>query len=125
MTPLQSRMIEDMKLAGHAARTQQIYLGAVRALVKHSGNRSPDQLSEEEVRKYLVDLLERGARGTIKTSHYGIRFFYQNTLGVDWMLFKKRSGFPSRSGCLRRSRMPRYSAFSVPSATPFIAAVSA
>ena len=35
MTPLRTRMIEDMKLAGLAAKTQEVYLQAVRALAKH------------------------------------------------------------------------------------------
>lgn len=126
MSPLRERMIEDIKLAGHASATQKSYLRAVSKLSKHYGNRSPDRLSEEEeVRQYLVGLQERGARGTIQTSHYRIRFFYRNTLCVDWVLFKKRSGSPSRSGCRRRSRMARCRAFSVPSTTPFTAAVLA
>jgi hypothetical protein len=125
MTQLRTRMIEDMRLAGHAARTQQLYVQAVRALSKHYGNRPPDQLSEEEVRRYLLSVREHGARGTIQTSHYGIKFFYRQTLGVDWALFKKRSDFPSRGACRSRFPMPRYSVSSAPSATPFIAAASA
>src|SRR6202008_2069607 len=97
MSPLRARMIEDMKLAGLAATTQEIYLQAVRSLAKHY-NRSPELLAEEEVRRYLLDVRERNARGSFKTSHYGIQFFYRNTLGQDWALFKKRSGFPSRGG---------------------------
>ena len=125
MTALRERMIEDMKLAGHTATTRQSYLRAVTRLSKHCGNRAPDELSEEEVRRYLLWVRERSARGTIQVSHYGIRFLYQNTLGVDWVLFKKRSDFPSRSGCRSRFPMARYSVFSRPSATPFTAAVSA
>src|ERR1700709_2731688 len=101
MSPLRARMIEDMKLAGLAATTQEIYLQAVRSLAKHY-NRSPELLAEEEVRRYLLDVRERNARGSFKTSHYGIQFFYRNTLGLDWALFKKRSGSPSRGGCRRR-----------------------
>ena len=39
---LRARMIEDMKLAGLAATTQEIYLQAVRSLAKHY-NRSPER----------------------------------------------------------------------------------
>ena len=46
-------MIEDMKLAGLAAGTQTTYIDAVRKLAAHY-RRSPDQLSEEEVRAYLA-----------------------------------------------------------------------
>jgi|SRR5512134_2098907 Phage integrase, N-terminal SAM-like domain len=125
MTPLRRRMIEEMKLAGLAAKTQEVYLQAVSALVKHYGNRSPEDLGEEEVRRYLLDVREKGARGTFKTCHYGIQFFYRNTLGKDWALFKKRSGFRSKSGCRRPFPMPRWGAFSMASAIRSTGAVSA
>ena len=75
MTPLRQRMIDDMRLAGFAARTRDVYIQAVRRLAAHY-MRSPDVLSEEEVRTYLLHLRdERGvARGTFKTNHGGIRF---------------------------------------------------
>ena len=74
-------MIEDMTLAGLAVRTQQIYAQAVRRLAAHY-HRSPDLLSEEEVRTYLLGLRRRGvARGTFQTSQYGLRFFHRHTLG--------------------------------------------
>src|ERR1700694_4005288 len=101
MSPLRARMIEDMKLAGLAATTQEIYLQAVRSLAKHY-NRSPELLAEGDVARYRREFRERNARDSYKTSHYGIQFFYRNTLGQDWALFKKRSGFPSRGGCRRR-----------------------
>jgi len=88
MSPLRARMIEDMKLAGLAATTQEIYLQAVRSLAKHY-NRSPELLAEEEVRRYLLDVRERNARGSFKTSHYGIQFFYRNTLARTGRCLKK------------------------------------
>ena len=124
MTPLRTRMIEDMKLGGLAAKTQEVYLQAVSALAKHY-KKSPELLTEEEVRRYLLDVRERNARGSFKTCHYGIQFFYRTTLGQDWALFKKRSGCPSRSGCRRPFPMPRFGAFSARSATRSTAAVSA
>src|SRR5262252_5852750 len=95
MSPLRARMIEDMKLAGLAPTTQEIYLQAVRSLAKHY-HRSPELLAEEEVRRYLLDVRERNARGSFKTSHYGIQFFYRNTLGKDWALFKKKIRLPKQ-----------------------------
>jgi integrase/recombinase XerD len=55
MSPLCARMIEDMTLAGLALGTQQNYAQAVRRLSAYY-HRSPDQLSEEEVRGYPLDL---------------------------------------------------------------------
>jgi hypothetical protein len=83
-------MIQDMKLSGLASTTQARYIDAVSRLAAHF-KRSPNLLSEEEVRAYLVGLRERGiARGTFKTNHYGIQFLYRNTLNRDWPLFLKK-----------------------------------
>jgi len=49
MSPLRQRMIEEMKLAGLASATQAIYIAAVCSLAAYY-RRSPDELSEEEVR---------------------------------------------------------------------------
>ncbi|MBF0127881.1 MAG: phage integrase N-terminal SAM-like domain-containing protein [Magnetococcales bacterium] len=100
MSPLRQRMLEDMELGGLAPRTRETYVQAVYALAAYY-RRSPDELSEEDVRAYLLDLKARGvARGTFKTSHYGIRFLYCQTLNRDWPLFgKKRSVSPSPSVC--------------------------
>ena len=119
MTPLRLRMIEDMTLAGLAAGTQAVYIQAVRRLAAHY-RRSPDQLSEDEVRAYLLALRERGvALGTFKTNQGGIQFLYRRTLERDWPLFgKKRFVSPVRSDCRRPCPMPRSAAFSAPSGTP-------
>jgi integrase-like protein len=111
MSPLRARMIEDMILAGLAASTQAVYVEAVRRLAAHY-RRSPDELSEAEVRSYLLGLRAKGiARGTFKSNHYGIQFLYRHTLDRDWPLFsKKRFASRSRSACPMRSPTPRSAA---------------
>ena len=90
MSPLRMLMIEDMKLAGLSPGTQATYIDAVRKLAAYY-RRSPDQLSEEEVRAYILNLRERGAaRGTFKANYYGIRYLYRYTLNRDWALFSKK-----------------------------------
>jgi hypothetical protein len=80
-------MIEDMMLAGLAEGTRNGYVRAVRQLAAFY-RRAPDQLSEEEVRRYLRDLRQRGvARGTFQIAQYGLQFFYCQTLGRAWELF--------------------------------------
>jgi hypothetical protein len=93
MSPLRARMIEDMILAGLAEGTQKHYVRAVRQLTAYY-RRTPDQLSEEEVRHYLLHLRQRGvARGTFQIARYGLQFFYGNTLGhregmmIGWLRF--------------------------------------
>lgn len=106
MTPLRMRMIEDMRTAGLTSGTQAIYLDGVRRLAAHY-RRSPDLLSEEEVRAYLIGLRERGvALGTFKTNHGGIQFLYRQTLDRDWQLFGKKKDPPAEAaapaGCFTR-----------------------
>jgi Phage integrase, N-terminal SAM-like domain len=55
MTPLRQRMIEDMQLRGFSARTQECYAAAVGQLAKHY-HRSPEQLTEEDLRQYFLYL---------------------------------------------------------------------
>jgi len=52
-THLRQRMIEDMQLRGLAERTQEVYVAAVRQLAEHYG-KSPDQISDEELRQYFL-----------------------------------------------------------------------
>lgn len=107
MSRLRSRMIEDMRLAGLAPGTQANYARAVAQLSQHY-NLSPDRLTEEQVRRYLLDLVEvqRVARGTFQYKSNGLRFFYTETLGLDWALFSKNNfARRSRSVCPGPSRM--------------------
>lgn len=85
MTSLRKRMIEDLQLKGYAKTTQQSYLQSVCKLARHYG-KSPDQVSEEELRAYFLHLgqVERCSRGTLKIAISGIRFFFAATLQRQW-----------------------------------------
>ena len=85
MTQLRQRMIEDMQLRGYSARTQEAYARAVRQLAEYF-HRSPDQVSEEELRRYFVYLAneKKFARTTTTIALCGIKFFYEQTLHRDW-----------------------------------------
>ena len=114
MTPLRKRMIDDMVSAGLSPNTQAAYLRAVRGLAKHY-HRSPDVLSEAEVRSYFLHLRdERGvAHGTFQPYHAGIQFLYVRTLDREWPLFlKKESARPSAAACPAFCRTPRFAASS-------------
>ncbi|RII24928.1 MAG: integrase [Geobacter sp.] len=88
MTELRRRMMEDLALAGYSPKTQKSYLDAVRALAKYY-MRSPDQLSEQEVRRFFLYLIERrkAAKSTVTIHLCGIKFFFEKTLGRVWPVF--------------------------------------
>jgi len=85
MTPLRERMIEELHLRGYAACTVRAYVRAVAQLARFHG-RSPDQLSEEQVREYLLHLtmVRKVTRSTLTVALCGIKFFYEQTLGRQW-----------------------------------------
>lgn len=79
MTPLETRLIEDMKLFGYAKRTQDTYLYAVRKLTNHFQT-SPDQITNEQLREYLLWHKDKYAPNTTTIALCGIKFFYQKIL---------------------------------------------
>jgi integrase/recombinase XerD len=53
MSELRQRMIDQMTLRGFSPRTHESYLEAVTGLARYY-KQSPDQLSAEQVRQYLL-----------------------------------------------------------------------
>jgi integrase/recombinase XerD len=88
MTALRRRMREDLQLRGLAPRTQQCYLDAVRHLAQRY-RRTPDDLSEEEIRQYFLYVIneKKVAESTFRIHLYGVRFFYEITLQRPWPVF--------------------------------------
>jgi site-specific recombinase XerD len=78
-------MIEDMQLHGLAPRTQTSYMQAVRQLAEYY-HKSPDQISEEELRQYFLYLknVKKVARSTCTLALCAIKFFYERTLQREW-----------------------------------------
>ncbi len=88
MSDLKKRMLENMQLHGYAERTIASYVAAVSVLSRHY-HRSPDQLAEDDIRKFFLHLINerKSARNTLKIYLCGIKFFYEKVLGRDWQLF--------------------------------------
>lgn len=86
-TPLRQRMLQDMRLRNLAPKTQREYIQWV-AKYARFWRRSPAELGVEEVRTYLVHLLENERKSV---SSYGVasaalRFLYAHTLRREWAL---------------------------------------
>jgi len=81
-------MIECLQLRGLAERTQEAYTRAVRQLAAHY-HKSPDQISEAELRQYFLFLKNHKhySRPTMTVAICGIRFFYEQTLNRNWAIF--------------------------------------
>jgi integrase/recombinase XerD len=84
-TPLRHKLIEDMQLHGLSRRTQEVYVVAVRQLADHYG-KSPDQISEEELRQYFLYLsqVRKVSPSTFQIALSAIKFFCEYTLQRQW-----------------------------------------
>jgi integrase/recombinase XerD len=89
MTELRRRMLEDMELHGLAPNTQDCYVNAVKRLAQYYG-RSPDRLTEGEIRGFFLYLINEKEAGesTVKLHLYGIKFLYEKTLGREWPVLR-------------------------------------
>jgi site-specific recombinase XerD len=87
ISALQKRMVEDMCLHRFSTRTQDSYVRSVSGLAKYY-MRSPELISEEDIRRYFVHLTceRKLARATVNIAICGIKFFYEKTLKHDWSL---------------------------------------
>jgi site-specific recombinase XerD len=120
MSELRKRMIECLQLRGLAERTQEAYTRAVRQLAAHY-HKSPDQISEAELRQYFLFLKnsKHYSRNTMTVAICGIRFFYEQTLNRNWAIFGIVRPAPEKKlpvilslaevrQILGRVRLPRY-----------------
>ena len=103
---LRDRMIEETRLRNFSPATQESYV--VSRLARYH-QKSPDQLSKEDIRAFLVHLtVERKLSPNSLTGYCsGLRFFYNETLGWDEnKLFippRKKSSLSPRCSVPRRS----------------------
>jgi integrase/recombinase XerD len=85
MTELRKRMIECLQLRGLSARTQEMYVRAVRQLAEHY-HKAPDVITEEELRQYFLYIknVKQYSRSASTIALCGIKFFFEHTLHRDW-----------------------------------------
>jgi len=81
MTPLRQRLIDEIDLRGLAPNTKRNYVHWVAELAKHF-HRSPDKISDEEIKIFLILLLRvrKLAVSTLIVAVSALRFFFGNVL---------------------------------------------
>lgn len=85
MTKLREKMLEDMQLRGLTQSTQEAYIKNIKLYAMHY-NQSPDKLTEDHFRKYILYLQNerRASSSTIIQALCALKFLYRDTLGKDW-----------------------------------------
>jgi integrase/recombinase XerD len=81
MTPLREQFLRELALRGMSERTVEAYVAAVASLAQHH-HRSPDQISDEELRAYQLYLRERRhlAPSSLNQHVSALRCFYDLVL---------------------------------------------
>jgi site-specific recombinase XerD len=78
--PLRLRMLEDMTIRNFDVRTQQSYIRSVRSCCRYC-DRSPTELTFEDVRRYQLHLTQSGlAPASINGAMVALRFLFRVTL---------------------------------------------
>jgi len=85
MTPLRQQMIEDRQLRGLSARTQEMYVRAIRQLAEHDP-KSPDCITEAERRAYCLHRkhFKHDSRSASPLALCGLKCFSEHTWPRAW-----------------------------------------
>jgi len=85
MTPLRQRMIDDMRVRNLSPKTQIAYVTQVARFAKYFG-KSPEVLGPEEVRTYLVHLVndKHVSWSLFNQTCCALKFLYRVTVPRDW-----------------------------------------
>lgn len=100
MTPLRKRMLEELQLRNLSENTVTAYVGAVRRFAQYFG-RSPEKLGPDQVRQYLLYLLneKKDNYNTIQVYRGALKFLYVRVLKQSW--FEEQIPVPKK-----RRRLP-------------------
>jgi integrase/recombinase XerD len=81
-TPLRQKLINELDIRGYAPSSKENYVMMVRQLAAHY-RRSPDRLSDEEIKAYLLHLIgdKQRSRSAVNVTVCALRFFYRHVLG--------------------------------------------
>ncbi|HBF33861.1 TPA: integrase [Candidatus Sumerlaeota bacterium] len=81
MTTLRQKFMDELDLRGFSLNTKDNYVGAVERLARHF-KKSPDQITDEELKQYLLFLIRNQKRSasTMSVITSAFRFFYKHVL---------------------------------------------
>ncbi len=83
MSPLREKLIEELTLRGFSPRTHERYVASIEALSLYY-RRSPDGLSDGEIRAFLMEEHKRGlSPSSLNVMVSAMRFFYSRILKRD------------------------------------------
>lgn len=73
----------ELKLQGKSSKTIDAYARAIRRIVTYF-DRCPDQVTPDELKLYLADLVDSRSWSTVKVDRNGLMFFWEYVLNKKW-----------------------------------------
>jgi integrase/recombinase XerD len=80
---LHSQFRRELKLQGKSPKTIDSYSRSLRRLVNYF-DCYPDELNQEELKLYFLDLVESRSWSTVKVDRWGLRQFWELILKKEW-----------------------------------------
>jgi len=89
-TPWYDKAVEALKLNGKGERTQEAYARHVRKLIEFFNGKEPDQITEEELKRYFIHRqdINKWQPNTMRICYSAIKFLYLHVVQRDWYLLK-------------------------------------
>lgn len=97
MSTIHDKYVADLTVTGYAKKTIKVYSDLVKKFTAHFKNRSPNNLGADEIRNFLLYLVEekRVSREYIRQTRAALRLLYQVTLRqpreVEWIPVPRRA----------------------------------
>ena len=85
MHPLRVKLERELKIRGRSERTIHSYIACIRALSRHYDRRSPEKITDEEIRDWLLHLrvARRLSASSLNVAVNAVRAFHALVLGRD------------------------------------------
>ena len=78
---------EELRLRNYSPKTSKVYLGQLRTFVRFFKPRHPRELSNEDIRQYLLYLMDNGfSRASVDQAINALRFLYVEMYHRDFVL---------------------------------------
>ena len=89
-TGFYEKVRQELRLRNYSHKTIKSYLSCLRSFVKYFSPKHPRQINEEEIRKYLLYLIEEKklAAGTVNQVFNALRFLYVELYNTSFVISK-------------------------------------
>lgn len=105
------RAYDEVRLRGLSPKTVESYLGRLRLFLKYYNNRPVEEMSEIEIREYLLHLLDSGhSPGSVNVSNSALRFIFGAVMGrnLNYQLIHRRREYREFPTLMSKNELTRF-----------------